>query len=77
MSLPQFKLEEYFAKYEFVAPFTMGSSDSETHTLAELEVLEVLGSDTVSPFPNEKSVCAKLTHTAETAPEKQETVRIV
>lgn len=36
MLLPQFKLEEYFAKYEFVAPFMMGSSDPETHTLPEL-----------------------------------------
>lgn len=36
MQLPQFKLEEYFAKYEFVAPFMMGSSDPETHTLTEL-----------------------------------------
>jgi aspartate/methionine/tyrosine aminotransferase len=36
MLLPQFKLEEYFAKYEFAAPFMMGSSDPETHTLTEL-----------------------------------------
>lgn len=36
MLLPQFKLEEYFAKHEFVAPFMMGSSDPETHTLTEL-----------------------------------------
>lgn len=36
MLLPKFKLEEYFAKYEFVAPFMMGSSDPETHTLTEL-----------------------------------------
>jgi aspartate/methionine/tyrosine aminotransferase len=36
MLLPQFRLEEYFAKYEFVAPFMMGSSDPETHTLTEL-----------------------------------------
>lgn len=36
MLLPQFTLEEYFAKYEFVAPFMMGSSDPETHTLTEL-----------------------------------------
>jgi aspartate/methionine/tyrosine aminotransferase len=36
MLLPQFKLEEYFAKYEFVAPFMMGSSDPEAHTLTEL-----------------------------------------
>jgi aspartate/methionine/tyrosine aminotransferase len=36
MLLPQFKLEEYFAKYEFVAPFMMGSSDPETYTLGEL-----------------------------------------
>jgi aspartate/methionine/tyrosine aminotransferase len=36
MKLPQFNLEEYFAKYEFVAPYMMGSSDPETHTLAEL-----------------------------------------
>lgn len=36
MKLPPFKLEEYFAKYEFVAPYMMGSSDSETHTLTEL-----------------------------------------
>jgi aspartate/methionine/tyrosine aminotransferase len=36
MLLAQFKLEEYFAKYEFVAQFMMGSSDPETHTLTEL-----------------------------------------
>lgn len=36
MLLPHFKIEEYFAKYEFVAPFMMGSSDAETHTLKEL-----------------------------------------
>ena len=36
MLLPPFKLEEYFAKYEFVAPFMMGSSDPETHALTEL-----------------------------------------
>src|SRR5262245_26856426 len=36
MKLPPFKLEEYFAKYEFVAPYMMGSSDPETHTLNEL-----------------------------------------
>ncbi len=30
MLLPPFKLEEYFAKYEFAAPFMMGSSDPET-----------------------------------------------
>lgn len=36
MKLPQFKLEEYFAKYEFVAPYMMGSSDPETHILTEL-----------------------------------------
>ena len=36
MLLPEFKLEEYFAKYEFVAPYSMGSSDPETFTLTEL-----------------------------------------
>lgn len=36
MKLPPFKLEEHFAKYEFVAPYMMGSSDPETHTLTEL-----------------------------------------
>lgn len=36
MSLPQFKLEEYFARYEFVAQFMLGSSDPETLTLTEL-----------------------------------------
>jgi aspartate/methionine/tyrosine aminotransferase len=36
MKLSPFKLEEYFAKYEFVAPYMMGSSDPETHTLTEL-----------------------------------------
>lgn len=38
MLLPQFKLEEYFAKYEFVAPFMMGSSDPETHTFNRVSV---------------------------------------
>src|SRR5690349_9072748 len=36
MLLPSFKLEDYFAKYEFIAPFMMGSSDPETHSLKEL-----------------------------------------
>lgn len=36
MLLPPFKLEDYFAKYEFVATFMLGSSDPETHTLTEL-----------------------------------------
>lgn len=36
MQLSPFKLEEYFAKYEFVAPFMMGSSNPETYTLTEL-----------------------------------------
>lgn len=36
MLLPKFKLEEYFAQYEFVAPLMMGSSDPETHTLTDL-----------------------------------------
>lgn len=36
MRLPKFKLEEYFAKYEFSAPFMLGSSDPETHMLTEL-----------------------------------------
>ncbi len=36
MLLPAFKLEEYFAKYEFIASYTMASSDPETYTLTEL-----------------------------------------
>jgi aspartate/methionine/tyrosine aminotransferase len=39
MPLPPFKLEEYFAKYEFVAPYMMGSSDPETHTLTEITAM--------------------------------------
>lgn len=36
MHLPTFKLEEYFAKHEFSAPYMLGSSDAETHNLSEL-----------------------------------------
>lgn len=36
MQLPRFKLEEFFAKHEFVAPYMLGSSDPETYTLTEL-----------------------------------------
>lgn len=36
MSLPAFKIEEYFMRYEFTVPYMLGSSDAETHTLGEL-----------------------------------------
>jgi len=36
MKLPAFKLEEYFAQFEFSAPYMMGSSDPETHQMSEI-----------------------------------------
>lgn len=36
MNLPPFLLEDFFAKHEFAAPYTMGSSDPETLSLNEL-----------------------------------------
>lgn len=36
MRLSKFKLEEYFAKYEFNTSYTLGSSDPETISLSEL-----------------------------------------
>lgn len=40
MQLPSFKLERYFAKYEFNTEFTLCSSDSEAMTIAELLAME-------------------------------------
>ena len=40
MQLPPFKLERYFAKYEFSTEFTLCSSDSESMTIGELLALE-------------------------------------
>lgn len=36
MQLPAFKLEEYFAKHEFTAPYMLSASDCESHGLGEL-----------------------------------------
>ncbi|MCI0550916.1 MAG: aminotransferase class I/II-fold pyridoxal phosphate-dependent enzyme [Anaerolineae bacterium] len=40
MNLPPFKLERYFAKYEFTAEFLLCSSDCEAMTIADLLALE-------------------------------------
>ena len=40
MQLPPFKLERYFAKYEFNTKYLLCSSDCELMTVAELLVLE-------------------------------------
>jgi len=40
MNLPPFKLERYFAKYEFNTEFLLCSSDCEAMTVAELLVME-------------------------------------
>ncbi len=39
MKLPDFQLERYFARYEFEAPFLLGSSDVEAYRLPELLAL--------------------------------------
>ncbi len=36
MLLPPFKIEDFFARYEFTTPYMLGSSDPESHSLAEL-----------------------------------------
>jgi aspartate/methionine/tyrosine aminotransferase len=40
MKLPAFKLERFFAKYEFTAPYLLSSSDCEAMTIEELLNLE-------------------------------------
>jgi len=40
MHLPPFKLERYFAKYEFAVEFLLGSSDCESMSIADLLALE-------------------------------------
>lgn len=40
MHLPPFKLERYFAKYEFATEFLLGSSDCESMSIADLLALE-------------------------------------
>jgi aspartate/methionine/tyrosine aminotransferase len=40
MQLPAFKLERYFAKYEFNTPYLLSSSDCEAMTVAELLAFE-------------------------------------
>ncbi len=40
MKLPAFKLERFFAKYEFTAPYLLSSSDCEAMTVEELLNLE-------------------------------------
>ena len=41
MKLPAFKLERFFAKYEFKAPYLLASSDCEAMTIEELLSLEL------------------------------------
>jgi aspartate/methionine/tyrosine aminotransferase len=41
MKLPTFKLEQFFAKYEFKAPYLLASSDCEAMTIEELLSLEL------------------------------------
>lgn len=36
MKLPNFKIEEFFNKYEFSTPYMLGSSDAESYSLHEL-----------------------------------------
>ncbi|MDZ7599689.1 MAG: hypothetical protein U5J82_15735 [Desulfobacterales bacterium] len=43
MKLRPFKLERYFAKYEFSAPYLMCSSDCESMRLQDLLALEARG----------------------------------
>ena len=39
MQLPPFKLERYFAKYEFKAPYLLCSSDCESRSVAAVRSL--------------------------------------
>ncbi len=39
MNIPPFKLEEFWKKYEFTAPYLLCCSDAETWTLEELLAL--------------------------------------
>jgi aspartate/methionine/tyrosine aminotransferase len=39
VQIPDFKLERYFARWEFVSPFVLGSSDAESWRLQELLAL--------------------------------------
>lgn len=50
MKLPAFKLERFFAKYEFTAPYLLSSSDCEAMTIEELLNLE---SDAAQKFHRE------------------------
>ncbi|MCI0395645.1 MAG: aminotransferase class I/II-fold pyridoxal phosphate-dependent enzyme [Chloroflexi bacterium] len=45
MQLPPFKLERYFARYEFTAPYLLSSSDCESWTVQELLALEPAAHD--------------------------------
>jgi hypothetical protein len=36
MKIPPFELERYFAKYEFIAPYLLCASDSQSFTLSEI-----------------------------------------
>jgi aspartate/methionine/tyrosine aminotransferase len=40
MSLPPFRIEHFFGKYEFTARYMLGSSDAETVTVSDLLALE-------------------------------------
>ncbi|MDP9351107.1 MAG: aminotransferase class I/II-fold pyridoxal phosphate-dependent enzyme [Chloroflexota bacterium] len=50
MKLAEFKLERYFARYEFDTPFLLSSSDIEPYTLPEL--LELADPDTLALWRN-------------------------
>ncbi len=50
MKLAEFKLERYFARYEFDTPFLLSSSDIEPYTLPEL--LELADPDTLDLWTN-------------------------
>ena len=40
MKINPFKLERFFAKYEFKAPFMLGSSDCESFSISDILSLE-------------------------------------
>ncbi|RYD02718.1 hypothetical protein N752_23345 [Desulforamulus aquiferis] len=48
MKIADFKLERYFAKYEFNAPYLLCSSDCESMTIGELLAME--GEDSFEAF---------------------------
>lgn len=51
MKLQEFKLERYFAKYEFNAPYLLCCSDCESYTIKE--ILALGGEETASNYDNQ------------------------